>query len=742
MSHIETLCEDKRILTNNKGVTFGTGSNALKLREEFGSEVIEFDEIYGPVCESLPGHANRMGVSVEENGCNFAIWAGDADILDVCLFDTEDSNKVLERWRLTRHSEDKNNIFCGRIPGMGIGDAYGLRVGGENYNKLLMDPYAKAFSGKFNAVDIDSDSLYSNNHDKDSAPYMPRCIVANESYDWGNDKRPNHPKNKRVIYEGHIKDQTYLLDEIPENLRGTYAGIASEPFIKYLKELGITTIELLPVQQFVSEPQLQEKGLTNHWGYSTLGFFAPHGEYSSSGQNGEQVAEFKDMIKRLHAADIEVIMDVEYNHTPEGSEEGPTLMFKGLDEKEMYHLSNGHHCNYSGCGNTLNASSDTGLKFILDSLHYWAEEMHVDGFRFDLASSLAREQPDAQVNMKSRLMNALKNDPILKELIIIVEPWDCSSVNSGEFGKIQQWNGRFRDVARDFWLNNGNSGEFAAALSASLVYGITVEETINFLTSHDGLTLHDLVSFIRSHNDKNGENGNDGTKDNKSNNFGVEGSTDNEEINNLRLQAELCMLLSLFIASGTPMLSHGDEIMKTQDGNNNSYCQDNETNWIDWNFSEKQKKLHKFVSNVIHFCMSHSTLTRFTPFTGQPVLGPGTESDVAWFRSDGHEFTNNDEAWKRKSVMGMYMSGIALKDISRPETVVDDDSFIFYVNSTQNDQEICLPKLRPYAGDYVTVINTTTGEVYLDGKGNPISDGKIPSKAMSAFLLKRTSSYL
>jgi len=683
-----------------------------------------------------------MGVSVEEDGCNFAIWAGAADIVDVCLFDAEDNNKVLERWRLTRRTEDKNNIFCGHIPDMKIGDAYGLRVGGDNYNKLLMDPYARAFSGKFNAVDTGSDSLYSDNHEKDSAPYMPRCVVIDESYDWGNGKRPNIPKNKVVLYEGHVKGLTNLLDEIPENIRGTYAGIASEPFIKYLQELGVNTLELLPIQQFVSEPQLQEKGLTNYWGYNTLGFFAPHGEYSSSGQNGEQVTEFKDMVKRLHEAGIEVIIDVVYNHTPEGSENGPTLMFKGLDEKEIYHLSNNQYCNYSGCGNTLNASSDTGLNIILESLHYWAKVMGVDGFRFDLASALAREQPNGQINMNGRFMYALQNDPVLSKLKNKVEPWDCSSDNSGEFGDIQQWNGRFRDTMRDFWLKNGNSGEFAASLSANLVDGhLPVEKTINYITAHDGFTSHDLVSYNSKHNYDNKECGNDGTNDNRSFNFGLEGQTDNGEVNMLRLRTARSMILSLLVAAGTPMLSHGDEILRTQKGNNNAYCQDNETTWMNWTFSEDQKKHHDFVANVIHFCMNHPTLTRSSSFTGQPVLGPGTESDIAWIRRDGHEFNNNDEAWKRKSVLGMYMSGIALKDISHPETV-DDDCLIFYVNGTHNDKEVCLPKLRPYAGDYKIAIDSASGEVLLDGNEKPIIADKFVLKALSAVVLKRTSSHL
>jgi len=292
MSHINSICEGE-VLTDYISVEFNTGSNALKSRR-FGYEPIEFDEKHGPVFEALPGHANQMGVSVENDGCNIAIRTSTTNILDVCIFGKEDKNIVLERWRLTK--KDNDDIFYGFIPDMRIGDEYGLRVD-TDYNKLLMDPYARAFNGKFNAVDTDSDSLYSSNHDKDSALYMPRCVVVDESYNWGDDKRPNIPKNKRVLYEGHVKGLTYLLDEIPKDIRGTYAGIASEPFIKYLQELGVNTLELLPIQQFVSEPQLQEKGLTNYWGYNTLGFFAPHGEYSSSGQNGEQVTEFKDMVK-------------------------------------------------------------------------------------------------------------------------------------------------------------------------------------------------------------------------------------------------------------------------------------------------------------------------------------------------------------------------------------------------------------------------------------------------------------
>lgn len=720
-------------------------------------EAIDYSEKYGPVYECGPGNYDKMGISLEKNGCNFAIWAGTADIVDVCLFDSKDHNKAIERWRLAKTDKEKSGIFCGFIPNMKVGDLYGLRAHGEwspvdqkiyNYNKLLIDPYARAITGNFSSTvdgqsdtcvyeQVDSCRNYVSQNNEDSAPYVPRCIVVDESYDWGNDKKPRISKGKTVLYEGHVKGITKLFNDIPEQERGKFTGVASKPFIEHLKKLGVTTLELMPVQHFVSEPHLQKKGLTNYWGYNTLGFFAPHADYAIDSQHGEQVKEFKDMVKSLHESNIEVILDVVYNHTPEGGESGPTLMFKGLDERELYHFDNNKKLsNYSGCGNTVNASSDAGLNFILESLHYWAEDMHVDGFRFDLATILAREQPNGDINMHGRFMNALQNDPVLNKLKIIAEPWDCAGYELGEFDNVwSEWNDKFRDSMRDYWIGDGNLGEFASKLAGSFSAG----KVVNFITAHDGFTLNDLVSYSCKHNLDNCENGNDGTDNNRSFNFGHEGSTDNAGINERRIRVMRSMLLSMFIAAGTPMLSHGDEIMRTQNGNNNAYCQDSETSWMHWDLLKDQQKFFDYVSDIIHFRKAHPVFGKTSGFTGNPVLGSGSEADVAWFRGDGHQFEYNDNAWQYKGTIGMYMSGIALNSTVQLKT---DYSFLYYANGTHEDQEIYLPKQRPYAGNYEVIIDSSTGEVLPVDYGKIIETNRFVIKALSAVVLKRTSSHL
>ena len=630
-------------------------------------EVINSDEIYGPIYEAEPGHSEKMGVNIEGSGCNVAIWAGTAEIVDVCIFDEEDHNQTLERWRLTKDTENKNGVFCGFVPGMKVGDIYGLRVHGEwnpthqkmyDYSKLLVDPYAKAITGAF---DISANEYLKNNLDNlsarrgvDSSSCVPRCVVVDESYDWGNDKRPDIPRGEAIIYEGHVKDMTYLHPDVPENKRGTYAGVASKPFINHLKTLGITTLELMPVQHFVSEPFLQSQEKKNHWGYNTLGFFAPHAEYSSSGKQGEQVTEFKDMIKSLHDAGIEVILDVEYNHTPEGSEGGPTLIFKGLGEHDFYHFSeDGKHCNYSGCGNTLNASSDAGLNFIISSLRYWAEEMHIDGLRFDLATILAREA-NGSIDMNGRFMTAIQNDPILSKLKLIVEPWDGGGgYKLGEFSNIwQEWNGKFRDAVRDYWLGNGTPGSLASSLAGGF---IPAYKSINFTNCHDGFTMNDVVSYNKK------QNIDGGTDDNRSFNFGCEGPTNNSEIKDLRARAMRNMALTAVVSAGTPMFSHGDEIMRTQNGDNNTYCQDNEISWMHYDQSEEKRNFFKFVAGVIHFRKKNHLFAKISEFTN--YRGAKPETNTAWLKSDGYEFEYNDMAWKdKKAVLGMFLSDLALNN--------------------------------------------------------------------------------
>lgn len=693
-------------------------------------EVINSDEIYGPIYEAEPGHSEKMGVNIEGSGCNVAIWADTAEIVDVCIFDGEDRNQAIERWRLTKDTENKNGVFFGFIPGMKAGDIYGLRVNGEwdperqkiyDYSKLLVDPYAKAITGAF---DISANEYLKNNLGNllarrgiDSSHCVPRCVVVDESYDWGYDQKPNIKKGETIIYEGHVKGMTNLNPEIPKNLRGTYAGVASKPFVNHLKTLGITTLELLPVQHFVSEPHLQSSGLTNYWGYNTLGFFTPHAEYSSNGQCGEQVTEFKDMVKNLHEAGIEVILDVAYNHTPEGSENGPILSLKGISGREFYHFSKDDlHCNYSGCGNTLNASSDTGLKFILESLHYWAEEMHVDGFRFDLATILARED-NGNINMNGRFINAIQNDPILNKLKLIAEPWDGGGgYKLGEFSGIwQEWNGKFRDAVRDYWRGNGTPGSLATCLAGGF---IPAYKSVNFMTCHDGLPLADLVSYNRKHNIDGG------TDDNKSFNFGCEGPTDNLEIKNIRTRVMRSMALTAIIAAGTPMISHGDEMMRTQNGDNNVYCQDNETAWMDYSQLEEKRKFCKFVAGIINFRKKYPLFAKISAATNLAESGV----DIAWLRgNDGQEFEYNDMTWNdRKMVLGMFLSDLAL-----------NNHFLYYANGTDVNQVVNLPIQQQYSGKYELAINTATGEIFQEGEGIAIETGKFTIESLSSVILRR-----
>ncbi|MDK2899234.1 MAG: isoamylase [Patescibacteria group bacterium] len=716
---------------------------------QFNNERVDLVEKYGPLYDTEPGHTNQMGVSIEASGCNVAVRAGTAHAVDVCIFDPNDHNKTIGRYRLKKENNE-DEIFCGFIPNMKSGDVYGLRADGRwdpnnnefyNYSKLLIDPYAKAIIGTFDASspnvyeEVNPFRNYIDKIDEDSAPYVPRCVAVDDTDHDGTGDKPNIPISETIIYESNVKDSTYLLDSIPENIRGTYAGMASDKFIDHLKYLGVTTIELLPVQFSVSEPHLQEKGLSNHWGYNTLGFFALNANYSSSSDPNEQIKEFKSMVRELHKNNIEVILDVVYNHTAEGSEHGPTISFRGLNGHDIYHTGyDGKLINCSGCGNTIDASSDTGMHIIMDSLRYFAEEMGVDGFRFDLATVLTREKPNGLINMQSRFMRELQNDPILSKLKLIAEPWDCDSYQHGAFNKDiwNEWSDIFRDTIRKFWLKNISAD--------SLVRSLSENGYINFITAHDGFTLNDLVSYDLKHNLENGEDNNDGSNDNHSFNFWCEGPTDDDKIDTLRKRAMRSMLLSMIVATGVPMLLRGDEIINTQNGNNNAYCQDNETSWINWNLTKDQRSFLDYTSNIIHLRKDHPALSRVSAPTEQPVLGHGTENDVAWFRDDGHQINRDDEYLKYKKVVGMYLSGIAIK--SESHEPVNDDCFLFYVNGTHHDQEITLPSSRPYAGNYSPIIDTSNNEILSEDIERDIEENRFIIKALSAVIFRRRSCHL
>lgn len=687
-------------------------------KEIFNHKIENFE-----IKEALPASPQKMGAIFVGNGCNVSIYANTKNIHTIDIHTSVRDNTVAQAWRLSSKSNDKG-IFCGFIPDLEPGDFYHISAHDKlNQNQRLLDPYARAITLE---------------------PEL-RAIVADEYFDWEGDKQLNIPMSETIIYEGHVKGLTKLMDDIPEEIRGTYAGIASDKFISHLKKLGITALELMPIQQFMSEPELIKRNQSNYWGYNTIGFFAPHAEYSSDKRPGAQVDEFKNMVKKLHQSGIEVILDVVYNHTAEGPDNGRTISFKGLDKEGYYHLENGKHCDFSGCGNTFNASTDAGLNFIIESLEYWAKQMHVDGFRFDLAPCLARRDKDHEVDMKGRFMKALESNPVLRDLKLIFEPWDCKNNESNSYPgdsddsdsrpfKCWVWNGNTRDTIRKYSKGDGDTGELASSLAGSNLKS----RSINLATAHDGFTLNDCTSYNDKHNYENGEYNHDGSDNNHSRHYGVEGPTDDPEVNSLRRKVARTMLMMTILANGTPMISHGDEILRTQNGNNNAYCQDNETTWIDWNITTDKEKFFEFTSAIIDIRKKNGVFKRSSPFTGQSPSLDSIETDVAWFRDDGRQFEINDPAWHRKQLLGMYLSGIALKN-ALGETY-NDHTYLFYANGTDSDQEIILPKDKHYAGVHELVVDTSKEDSFPE---NEIIDQEtLVVKPLSAILLRKIASHL
>src|SRR5687768_1821616 len=618
-----------------------------------------------------PGSAYPLGATYDGTGTNFAIFSEVAEKVELCLFD-EDGNE--ERIRLP---EMDGYVWHAFLPGIHPGQKYGFRVHGPydpaqghrcNPNKLLLDPYAKAIDGQieWDQSVFGYDFKTKKRNDDDSAQHMPKSVVTNPYFDWGVDRPPNTPYHKTVIYEAHVKGLTMTNPRIPEELRGTYAGVAHPATIEYLTELGITAIELMPVHQFVQDDTLQQKGLRNYWGYNTIGFFAPHNEYASNTTAGQHVQEFKGMVRALHEAGIEVILDVVYNHTAEGNHNGPTLSFKGIDNQTYYRLvedDKQYYMDYTGTGNTLNVRTPQSLQLIMDSLRYWVTEMHVDGFRFDLASTLARELH--AVDRLATFFDLVHQDPVVSQVKLIAEPWDVGEggYQVGNFPALwTEWNGKYRDTVRDFWRGEGGTvGEFADRISGSSdLYqhsGRRPFASINFVTAHDGFTLNDLVSYNEKHNDANGENNNDGESHNRSWNCGVEGPTDDPEILGLRARQQRNFIGSLLLSQGVPMLLHGDEMGRTQQGNNNGYCQDSELTWINWETIDQP--LVEFTAAVNALRAKHPTFRRSRFFDGRPVLrGQGERlPDIVWLDPDGE--TMKPEAWDSgfgRSV-GVFLNG-------------------------------------------------------------------------------------
>ena len=567
-----------------------------------------------------------LGASYDGAGVNFALFSQVAQKVELCLFDEEDRETRVEM------TEQNSYVWHNYLPGIQPGQRYGYRVYGPydpakglrcNPNKLLLDPYAKAIEGN-----IDGDeSLYSywfkspedvtSMNTLDSAPHTMKSAVVNPYFDWGNDQHPNISYHDSVIYEAHVRGMTNLNLDVPPDIRGTYAGLAYPSVIEYLRKLGVTAIELMPIHQFVNDSFLQEKGLSNYWGYNTIGFFAPHNAYSSSGQRGEQVNEFKSMVKAYHRAGMEVILDVVYNHTAEGNNLGPTLSFKGIDNGAYYRLVDNdrrHYFDTTGTGNSLLMRSPHALQLITDSLRYWVTEMHVDGFRFDLAATLARQFQE--VDKLSAFFDIVEQDPVISRVKLIAEPWDLGSggYQVGGFpSSWSEWNGRYRDCVRDFWRSQPSTlPEFASRLMGSSdlyqMNGRRPVASVNFITAHDGFTMNDLVSYNEKHNDANGEGNRDGESNNRSWNCGVEGPTTIKDVNDLRQQQMRNMFATLLCSQGIPMICGGDEVARTQQGNNNAYCQDNAISWTNWDLDDSQKDLLEFVSKLIHLRLEHPVL--------------------------------------------------------------------------------------------------------------------------------------
>jgi isoamylase len=594
---------------------------------------------------------------------------------------------------------------------VGPGQRYGFRVHGPydpaaghrcNPAKLLLDPYAKAFEGELDG----DESLFGyrfDNHDEpssaaDSLGHTMLSVVVDPAFDWGDDRAPDLAYHHTVIYEAHVKGLTRTHPGLPEEIRGSYAGIAHPAIIEHLTSLGITAIELMPVHQFIQDGHLVDRGLANYWGYNTIGFFAPHNAYSSSGTRGEQVTEFKTMVKALHAAGIEVILDVVYNHTAEGNELGPTLSFKGIDNASYYRLVDGDQAHYfdtTGTGNSLLVRHPNVLQLIMDSLRYWVTEMHVDGFRFDLAATLARQFHD--VDKLSAFFDLVQQDPVISQVKLIAEPWDIGDggYQVGQFPPLwSEWNGRYRDTVRDFWRGaDAALPEFASRLTGSAdLYQHDRRRplaSINFVTAHDGFTLRDLVSYNDKHNDANGEDGNDGENNNSSWNCGAEGDTDDPAILRLRGQQQRNLLTTLLISQGVPMIAHGDELGRTQQGNNNAYCQDNELSWIDWDLDQSQQELLAFTRRLVQLRRDHHVLRRRRFFRGADAAHP--LGDLAWFLPDGNQMQETHWQWEEARAVGVFLNGDAISEPDQNGDPITDDTFLILLNGHHEALDFQLP---------------------------------------------------
>jgi isoamylase len=657
-----------------------------------------------------PGRPDPLGATWDGHGTNFALFSQHAVRVELCLFD-DVYGKESARIPLP---EQTRNVWHAYLNGVGPGQLYGYRVQGRyaprdgvrfNSNKLLIDPYARAIAGRIDwRAPIFGYRLGGRNEDltrdvHNSARGMPKCVVVDGAFDWSGDYPPQVPWSETIIYETHVKGISMRHPDVPEAERGTYLGLASEPVVEHLRSLGVTAVELLPIHHFVDDKFLLDKDLSNYWGYNSIGFFAPAGRYAS-GDRGQQVAEFKTMVKRLHAAGMEVFLDVVYNHTAEGNHLGPTLSFRGVDNPIYYSLvpdDARYYRDYAGTGNSMNVTSAQTLKLIADSLRYWVQEMHVDGFRFDLAVTLGRD-PDAY-SPGAAFFDIVHQDPLLSRVKLIAEPWDV-----GDFGYQvanlpvlwSEWNGKYRDNVRKFWKGDpGQIAELAYRLSGSSdlyrLSGRGPSGSINFLTAHDGFTLRDLVSYNDKHNEANGENNQDGANDNNAWNSGVEGPSEDPGINDLRMRRQRSFLATLFLSQGVPMLLGGDEISRTQLGNNNGYCQDNEISWFDWNLNDQQRELLEFTRGLIAFRKEHPVLRRRRYFEG--LFLPGADiKDLTWFKRDGTEIV--DQQWSDPEMrsMGMRLAGEAIDEREAEGGRISDETLLVLLNAHHERQTFNLPE--------------------------------------------------
>ncbi len=661
-----------------------------------------------------PGSPYPLGATWDGAGVNFSLFSENATAVELCLFDGPDGSCESARVRMTEQTDQVWHVY---LPETRPGQRYGYRVhglydpaNGHRFNpaKLLLDPYAKSIDGAVRW----SDALFGyevghadadlSKDERDSAPNMPKAVVIDLAFTWGDDRPPRIPWSQTIIYEMHVKGFTARNPDVPEGLRGTYAGLACPAAVSYLRWLGITAVELLPTHQFVADKHLVDRGLTNYWGYNSIGFFAPDIRYASSSNLGRQVSEFKTMVKTLHQAGMEVILDVVYNHTGEGSHLGPTLCFRGVDNASYYRLvgdNRRYYMDYTGCGNTLNMTHPRTLQLIMDSLRYWVLEMHVDGFRFDLASALARELDE--VDRLGAFFDVIHQDPVVSQVKLIAEPWDLGEggYQVGNFPVLwAEWNAEYRDTLRSFWKgDDGRVGALGYRLTGSSdLYGRGGRRpyaSINFVTAHDGFTLHDLVSYNEKHNEANGEGNRDGHNENLSWNCGFEGPTEDSKVLALREQQKRNLLATLLLSQGVPMLCGGDELGRTQQGNNNAYCQDNEISWYDWRTDNDRKRLLAFTRQLIALRRAHPVFRRRQFFAGRRIWGSKVK-DLSWFRPDGKEMTEEDWRDPRVRCLGLRLAGDAIAEVDVHGEPVTDDTFLILLNAHHAPQPFVLPAHR------------------------------------------------